>query len=75
VATDKKEELPAGRGCAIGIDQIPDELAQGEHSLGRGRYDDAIRQFQAVLDCESGNAQAHAGLERARAAKAAEGNP
>jgi hypothetical protein len=74
-AKEEKEVNPAGRGCLIGIDQIPDELAQGDHSLARGKYNDALRQYQAVLDCEPGNAQARAGLERARAAKAAEVNP
>jgi hypothetical protein len=73
--TGKNEGHPSGRECLIGMDQIPDLLAQGEHSLGRGKYDDAIRQYQAVLECEPGNASARAGLERARAAKSAEGNP
>lgn len=74
-ATDKKKELPASRGCLIGIGQIPDQLAQGDHSLARGKYNDALRQYQAALDCEPGNARAREGLERVRAAKAAEGNP
>jgi len=74
-AKKEKEDHQAGRECLIGMDQIPDQLAQGDHSLARGKYNDALRQYQAVLDCEPGNTQARAGLDRARAAKAAEGNP
>lgn len=63
---------PPQRGCAIGMDQVPGEIAQGNHSMDRGHYKDALRQYQEALDCDPNNAQAREGLERAKEAIAAE---
>jgi hypothetical protein len=59
---------PSAR-CDLDPHELLDELDTAERSLARGHYDDADRQFSAVLACEPGNGRARAGLERSRKAQ------
>lgn len=59
--------------CDLESSQYAGQIDQAWKNLGRGKYAAAIRQFGAVLACDSGNARAREGLERARAAAETEG--
>jgi type IV secretory pathway VirB10-like protein len=69
----KPEPKPAPRSaggrCDLDQQEIPEELDTAERSLARGLYNDAERQFGAVLGCEPGNGRARAGLERVKKAQ------
>jgi hypothetical protein len=72
------EPPPARSGgngrCDLEPSQYSGLVDQAWKNLGRGKYNDAKRQFGAVLACEPGNASAKTGMERARnAAVAADG--
>jgi hypothetical protein len=67
------EPKQAKRTCDLDEQEIPDEIDTAERSLARGHYQDAQRQFGAVLGCEPGNARARAGLERVKRAVDARG--
>jgi hypothetical protein len=56
--------------CDLEPSQYSGLIAQAEKNLGRGKYADAIRQFGAVLACDSGNSRARDGMERAKLASA-----
>jgi hypothetical protein len=56
---------PKGRTCLIG-DQIGTYLGMAENNRTRGHYEDAVRQYNKVLDCEPANHEARLGLERIR---------
>jgi hypothetical protein len=62
------EPKQAKRVCDLDEQEIPDEIDTAERSLARGHYQDAQRQFGAVLGCEPGNARARAGQERVKRA-------
>jgi hypothetical protein len=73
--TPKPAEPPAakvvsGGRCDLEPSQFSGQIAQAEKNLGRGKYDAAKREFAAVLACDSGNARAREGMERARMAAA-----
>jgi len=59
--------------CDLEPSQYGGQIDQAWKNLGRGNYPAAIRQFGAVLACDSGNARAREGMERARASAEAEG--
>lgn len=53
-------------------EEIEKLLQQASRAMDRGRYDEAIRAYQAVLDLDVNHAEAQLGLQRARRAQAAE---
>jgi hypothetical protein len=62
----------SGNGrCDVDPSQYSGLIDQAWKNLGRGKYNDAKRQFAAVLACDGGNARAKEGMERARMAAAA----
>ena len=61
--------------CDLEPNEYSGQIDLAWKNLGRGRYADAKRQFSAVLACDPGNARAREGLERARMAANAEGQP
>jgi len=63
--TAAPSEKPKGHNCLIG-DQISTYLAMAESNRTRGHYEDALRQYNKVLDCEPANHEARSGLERMR---------
>jgi hypothetical protein len=60
----------SGGRCDLDPSQYSGQIDQAWKNLGRGKYSAALRQFAAVLACDSGNARAREGLERARMASA-----
>ena len=71
----KPAEPPAQRAskdsrCDLDPSQYNGLIDQAWKNLGRGKYNDAKRQFGAVLACDAGNARAKEGMERARMAAA-----
>jgi len=76
----KPAEPPPARAssnarCDLEPSQYSGLVDQAWKNLGRGKYNDAKRQFGAVLACDPGNARAKDGLEHARnAAAAADGS-
>ena len=56
--------------CDLDPSQYSGLVDQAWKNLGRGKYNDAKRQFANVLACDPGNASAKAGMERARMASA-----
>jgi hypothetical protein len=74
--TKARVEPPAQRGrCDLESSQYSGQIAQAWKNLGRGKYADAQREFEAVLACDPNNANAREGLERARmAAREADGH-
>lgn len=56
----------AGRGCDLEPGEYGKELEKAQNSYSRGHYDQAARQFSAVVRCEPGNSQAKEGLARAQ---------
>jgi hypothetical protein len=60
--------------CDLEPSQYSGQIDQAWKNLGRGKYNDAKRQFANVLACDPGNSRAREGMERARmAANAADG--
>ncbi len=59
--------------CDLDRSQFDGQIDAAWKNLGRGKYAAAKRQFSAVLDCDSSNAKAKEGLERAKEAAEAEG--
>lgn len=59
--------------CEIGKTLVPDYLNLANDSLNKGEFQDAIRQYTKVLDCDPGNATARDGVQRARRTQAQEG--
>lgn len=59
----------SGGRCYLDQQEVPEELDTAERSLARGLYNDAERQFGAVLACEPGNGRARSGLDRVRKAQ------
>ena len=59
-------EKTGGRGCDLEPGEYGKELEKAQNSYSRGHYDQAARQFSAVVKCEPGNAQAKEGLVRAQ---------
>ncbi|MEE9234849.1 MAG: protein kinase, partial [Candidatus Acidoferrales bacterium] len=53
-------------------EEIEKLLQQASQAMDRGRYDEAIRAYQAILDLDVNHAEAQLGLRRARRAQAAE---
>jgi hypothetical protein len=71
----KPAEPPPSRAssnarCDMDPSQYSGLIDQAWKNLGRGKYNDAKRQFVAVLACDPGNARAKEGMERARMAAA-----
>jgi hypothetical protein len=71
----KPSEPPPSRAssnarCDLEPSQYSGQVDQAWKNLGRGKYNDAKRQFGAVLACDPGNARAKEGMERARNAAA-----
>jgi len=63
------EPPPAQHGkCDLEPSQYSGQIDQAARNLARGKYEDAVRQFSAVLACDPGNGRAKEGLERARMA-------
>jgi hypothetical protein len=58
--------------CDLDQNQLGGQIEQAEKSLARGKYKDALRQFDSVLACEPGNARAQEGLSRAHLAQSTE---
>jgi hypothetical protein len=69
-----RQEPAAQRGghCELDQGEITGALGQAEKNLARGKYDDAIRQFNNVLGCDPNNARARDGIQRAKSAKETE---
>ena len=63
----------AGGRCDLDPSQYSGQIDQAWKNLGRGKYNDAKREFSAVLACDGGNARAREGMERTRMAAEAEG--
>jgi len=59
-------EKTGGRGCDLEPGEYGMELEKAQNSYSRGHYDVAARQFNEVVKCEPGNAQAKEGLARAQ---------
>jgi hypothetical protein len=71
----KPAEPPPSRAnsngrCDVDPSQYGGLIDQAWKNLGRGKYNDAKRQFGAVLACDPGNSSARTGMERARMAAA-----
>jgi hypothetical protein len=71
----KPAEPPPSRAssnarCDLESSQYSGQVDQAWKNLARGKYNDAKRQFAAVLACDAGNARAKEGMERARMAAA-----
>jgi hypothetical protein len=71
----KPAEPPPARAsgnarCDLEPSQYSGQIDQAWKNLGRGKYNDAKRQFANVLACDPGNSSAKSGLERARMAAA-----
>jgi hypothetical protein len=64
---------PRPHACPIETNLIPGYLHLAESSLSNGRYNDAIRQFQRLVGCESVSREAREGLQRAKKAQQADG--
>jgi hypothetical protein len=64
---------PRSHPCEIGKTLVPEYLNLANNSLDKGEFQDAIRQYTKVLDCDAGNATARDGVQRARRAQAQEG--
>jgi hypothetical protein len=71
-AAPRQETSAPRSGCDLGQGEIAGALAQAEKSMERGRYDDALRQFNNVLSCDPNNARAREDIQRAKSAKEAE---
>ena len=56
--------------CDLDPSQYSGLVDQAWKNLSRGKYNDAKRQFGAVLACDPGNSSAKTGMERARMAAA-----
>jgi eukaryotic-like serine/threonine-protein kinase len=59
---------PAGENCQLLESDYAQNLDRADRSRAQGEYDDAVRQYSAVLACEPSNEHARAGLERTKAA-------
>jgi hypothetical protein len=71
----KPAEPPPSRAssnarCDLDPSQYSGLVDQAWKNLSRGKYNDAKRQFGAVLACDPGNSSAKTGMERARMAAA-----
>lgn len=71
----KPAEPPAAKAvsggrCDLDSSQFGGQIDLAWKNLGRGKYNDAKREFGAVLACDPGNARAKEGMERARMAAA-----
>jgi hypothetical protein len=64
---------PRPHACSVETNLIPGYLNTAEGYLNTGQYDDAIRQFQKLLGCESVSREARDGLLRAKKAQQANG--
>lgn len=69
-----RQESPAQRGgnCDLDKGEIAGALGQAQRNLAKGKYDEAIRQFNNVLGCDPNNSSARDGIQRAKSAKEAE---
>jgi hypothetical protein len=64
---------PRAHACSMETNLIPGYLELAQSNLNTGKYNDAIRQFQRLLGCESVSRQAREGLQTAKKAQQANG--
>ena len=62
-ANQDKQPKPVGGNCELDSNLLPKMLEQAERSRADGNYPAALRQFRAVLACDSHNARARSGLD------------
>jgi hypothetical protein len=60
----------AGRNCQLQSNEISAYLVIADKNRARGNYDDAIREYSAVIECDRHNARAQEGLVKTKQAQA-----
>jgi hypothetical protein len=61
--------------CQLIATDIPRYLDMADNNRGRGKYSDAEREYNSVLQCDSENDRARSGLARTRQAEAIPSSP
>ena len=59
--------------CQLIATDVPRYLDMADNNRGRGKYSDAEREYNAVLQCDPQNERAHSGLTRTKQAEAIQG--
>jgi len=72
VAPPASKAESRGGNCVLDQGEISGILGQAQRNLDRGKYDDAIRQFNNVLGCDPNNQRARDGIQKAKNSKEAE---
>ena len=64
---------PPTTNCQLIPTDVPRYLDMADNNRGRGKYSDAEREYNAVLQCDPQNERAHSGLTRTKEAEAIQG--
>lgn len=79
-ASDNSSATPAPAtpsptaNCQLIPTDVPRYLDMADNNRGRGKYSDAEREYNAVLQCDPQNDRAHSGLTRTKEAEAIQGS-